>query len=135
MNILCLAAKGTVDSAHILYFLGHVSEKLAGAIQRKLTAFSALDTIPSVRSLKILNPKIWGYKGTIYKLRIDCGAESARILLMLDAQNDLVVLHAFLKKTRKTPKKEAETAIRHFDAVCANAELMPLFPSALENRR
>ncbi|MEG2829563.1 MAG: hypothetical protein RR903_08835, partial [Edwardsiella sp. (in: enterobacteria)] len=65
MNILCLAAKGTVDSAHILYFLGHVSEKLAGAIQRKLTAFSALDTIPSVRSLKILNPKIWGYKGTI----------------------------------------------------------------------
>ncbi|MDA6076621.1 type II toxin-antitoxin system RelE/ParE family toxin [Edwardsiella anguillarum] len=64
-----------------------------------------MDTIPSVRSLKILNPKIWGYKGTIYKLRIDCGAESARLLFMLDAHNDLVVLHAFLKKTRRTPKK------------------------------
>jgi phage-related protein len=63
------------------------------------------------KSLKTLNSRIWKYKGTIYKLRIDSGKESARILFSKSKDGDLIIIHAFLKSTRKTPAKDARQAI------------------------
>ncbi|WP_370548080.1 type II toxin-antitoxin system RelE/ParE family toxin [Edwardsiella tarda] len=127
MKILCFpAAEG--EAAPMVHFLGQLSGKLAESIKKKLIAFSTQETIYSSSSLKILKPTIWGYKGTIYKLRVDCGAQSARVLFTLSRSNDLVVLHAFLKKTRKTPPKEAEIAIRHLAALNVGADPVPLFP-------
>ena len=62
-------------------------------------------------SLKTLNSKIWKYKGTIYKLRVDNGKESARVLFSKTKDGDLIMIHAFLKSTRKTPAKDARQAI------------------------
>lgn len=125
MKILCLSAEEA--GAPLAYFFAQASGKLAEAINKKLAAFSAQNTIYAASGLKILKPAIWGYKGTIYKLRVDCGAQSARVLFTLNRTNDLVVLHAFLKRTRKTPPKEAAIAIRQLAALNAGVDLLPLF--------
>ncbi|MFN2355943.1 MAG: type II toxin-antitoxin system RelE/ParE family toxin, partial [Desulfopila sp.] len=88
--------------------MNRISEKLAAAICKKFSAYAELNDIYICNSLKVLNPKIWGYKGTIYKLRVDCGKESARILFVKTVDNDIVLLHGFIKKTRKTPRKDAK---------------------------
>jgi len=77
-------------------------------------------------SLKILNPKIWGYKGTIYKLRVDCGKELARVLFVKTPDNDIVLLHGFIKKTRKTPSKDAKIAMGNLERLKNNVEVTQL---------
>jgi len=64
------------------------------------------------KQLKTLNSKIWKYKGTIYKLRIDNGKESARVLFSKSKDGNLKIIHAFLKSTRKTPVKDAQQAMK-----------------------
>ena len=130
MQIFCLAANNTEStptSSSLSDFMQHISTKLASAIEKKFRAYQALNDIYTCNSLKILNPKIWGYKGTIYKLRVDSGKESARILFMCDKNKDIIVLHAFLKKTRKTPKKDADIAMQNFTAASNGAKLQSLF--------
>lgn len=107
-------------------FLHAVSGKLAAAICKKLQAYAELNDIYSCNSLKILNPKIWGYKGTIYKLRVDCGKESARVLFVKTPDNDLVLLHGFIKKTRKTPSRDAKIAMANLERLKNNVELTQL---------
>ncbi|MDO9043081.1 MAG: type II toxin-antitoxin system RelE/ParE family toxin [Desulfocapsaceae bacterium] len=103
-----------------------VSDKLAAAICKKFHAYAELNDIYSCNSLKILNPKIWGYKGTIYKLRVDCGKESARVLFVKTPDNDIVLLHGFIKKTRKTPNKDAKIAMGNLARLKNNVEVTPL---------
>lgn len=107
-------------------FLKKVSDKLAASICRKLHAYTELNDIYICSSLKILNPKIWGYKGTIYKLRVDCGKESARVLFVKTPDGDIVLLHGFVKKTRKTPKKDAKIAMVNLERVNNNVEVTQL---------
>ncbi|WP_338032346.1 type II toxin-antitoxin system RelE/ParE family toxin [Desulfobulbus rhabdoformis] len=107
-------------------FLDQVSEKLASAICKKMQGFAELGEVYSSNSLKILNPRIWGYKGTIYKLRVDCGKESARVLFAKNEENDLVLLHGFLKRTRKTPRKDAMIAMQNLERLRQKIALAPL---------
>ncbi len=107
-------------------FLESISDELAAAICKKLHAYAQANDIFMSNSLKLLKPKIWGYKGTIYKLRVDCGKESARILFARSPANDLALLHGFIKKTQKTPKKDAKIAMANYERVKANAALTPL---------
>jgi len=107
-------------------FLNKVSDKLAAAICKKNHAYTELNDIYICNSLKILNPKIWGYKGTIYKLRVDCGTESARVLFVKTPDNDIVLLHGFIKKTRKTPKKDAKIAMGNLERLKNNVAVTQL---------
>jgi phage-related protein len=104
-------------------FLHSVSEKLAAAICKKLQAYTELGDIYVCNRLTVLNSKIWGYKGVIYKLRVDCGKESARVLFAKTPENDLVMLHGYVKKTRKTPRRDAKTAMHNLDRFNAEAAL------------
>ena len=124
MNILSLQAGDGL--CEFEGFLNRVSAKLAAAICKKLLAYVELDGMYSSNSLKILNPRIWGYKGTIYKLRVDNGKESARVLFAKSADNDIVLVHGFIKTTRKTPKKEAKIAMENFQRLKENAPLARL---------
>ena len=124
MNILSL--HGPDGLPEFEGFLRLVSGKLAAAICRKMQAYSEFDDVYSCSSLKILNPGIWGYKGTIYKLRVDCGKESARVLFVKTPANDIVLLHGFVKKTRKTPEKDARIAILNFQRLKNNGAVGPL---------
>ena len=107
-------------------FLNTVSDELAAAICKKLHAYTEANDIYSSNSLKILKPKIWGYKGTIYKLRVDCGKESARVMFTKTPHNDIVLLHGFIKKSRKTPNKDAKTAIGNLERIKSNVEVTEL---------
>jgi len=107
-------------------FLQKVSEKLAAAICKKFHAYAELNDLYQCNSLKVLNPRIWGYKGTIYKLRVDYGKESARVLFAKTADNDIVLLHGFIKKTRKTPAKDAKIALANFARLKNHAAVNPL---------
>ena len=121
-----LSIKECSDLSEFELFLNKVSNELAAAICKKLQAYAEINEIYIGNRLKILKPKIWGYKGTIYKLRVDCGKESARILFVKTPDNDIVVLHGFIKKTRKTPKKDAKIAMGNLERVKNNVEVTQL---------
>lgn len=54
------------------------------------------------------------YKG-LMELRIQQGNDASRIFYFLPICNKFVLLHGFVKKDQKTPKKELETALRYKD--------------------
>lgn len=129
MDVFYFAPSGLDKGRDLIQFFDQISPKLATTICKKVSAYASLGQIHTSNSLKTLNARIWGYKGTIYKLRVDCGKESARVLFMQTRQHDLVMLHGFLKKTRKTPEKDARIAIAQFDLV-QQGEPLTRFPLA-----
>jgi phage-related protein len=93
-------------------FFDDISEGLRIKIYDKFQSFVQHGGVYHNKHLKTLNSKIWKYKGTIYKLRIDNGKESARVLFAQSTDGNLTIIHAFLKSTRKTPMKEARQAMK-----------------------
>lgn len=77
--------------------------------QKKKTAFvlSLIEDIPIV-------PKEYfkKMKGTddLWEVRIQSGHDSFRLLGFFDGTELIILNHAFAKKTKKTPKKEIQTA-------------------------
>jgi phage-related protein len=124
MKILGIQEENGISEFEL--FLQKVSDKLAAAICKKFHAYAELNDLYQCNSLKVLNPRIWGYKGTIYKLRVDCGKESARVLFAKTADNDIVLLHGFFKKTRKTPAKDAKIAMANFERLKNHTAVSPL---------
>ncbi len=109
MNIL-LVEKNKMTRPLYLFFDG-ISEGLRIKIYNKFQSYVQHGNVYHCKQLKTLNSKIWKYKGTIYKLRIDNGKESSRVLFSKSKDGNLKIIHAFLKSTRKTPVKEAQQAI------------------------
>ena len=109
MNILLV--KKNKMSCPLYLFLDEISIGLRIKIYNKFQSYVQYGELYHGKNLKTLNSKIWKYKGTIYKLRIDNGNESARVLFSKSTEGDLKIIHAFLKSTRKTPAKEARQAI------------------------
>ena len=124
MKILTIQENNDLSEFEV--FLNNVSDELAAAICKKFHAYTEVNDIYISNRLKILKPKIWGYKGTIYKLRVDCGKESARVMFVKTPHNDIVLLHGFIKKTRKTPNKDAKIAIGNFERIKNNVEVTQL---------
>jgi len=109
MNIHLAEVNKTTRPLYL--FFDAISEGLCIKIFNKFQSYVQYGDVYHSKSLKTLNSKIWKYKGTIYKLRIDNGNESARVLFSKSKDGNLIIIHAFLKSTRKTPKKEAGQAI------------------------
>lgn len=109
MNIL-LVEKNKMTRPLSLFF-DSISEGLRIKIYNKFQSYVQLGDVYHGKHLKTLNSKIWKYKGTIYKLRVDNGKESARVLFARSKDDNLIIIHAFLKSTRKTPAKDAKHAI------------------------
>ena len=109
MNIL-LVEKNKMTRPLYLFFDG-ISEGLCTKIFNKFQSYVQYGDVYHGKHLKFLNSKIWKYKGTIYKLRVDNGNESARVLFSKSKEGDLKIIHAFLKSTQKTPAKDAQQAV------------------------
>ena len=109
MNILLVEKNKMTIPLYL--FLGDISEGLCTKIYNKFQSYVQHGDVYHGKHLKTLNSKIWKYKGTIYKLRIDNGKESARVLFSKSNDGNLIIIHAFLKSTRKTPAKDAKQAI------------------------
>ena len=110
MNIF-LIEKNKMTHPLYIFFEG-ASEGLHIKIYNKFQSYVQYESIYDSKHLKTLNSKIWKYKGTIYKLRVDNGNESARVLFSKSNDGNLIIIHAFLKSTRKTPAKDARQAIK-----------------------
>ena len=103
--------KKSKTTCPLYLFFNSVSDGLNLKIFNKFQSYVEYGNLYKGKGLKTLNSKIWKYKGTIYKLRIDNGKESARVLFSRSKDDNLIIIHGFLKSTRKTPKKEARQAI------------------------
>ena len=57
---------------------------------------------------------------------MDCGKESAWVLFVKTLGNDIVLLHGFIKKTRKTPGKDAKIAMQNFERLKNNVAVTEL---------
>ncbi|MCK5918307.1 MAG: type II toxin-antitoxin system RelE/ParE family toxin [Cocleimonas sp.] len=112
MNIF-LVEKDNKTRPLYLFFDG-ISKSLNLKIYNKFQSYVQYGDVYYGKQLKSLNSKIWKYKGTIYKLRVDHRNESARVLFSKSKEGDVKIIHAFLKSTRKTPAKEAQQAIKIF---------------------
>ncbi|MET0047532.1 MAG: type II toxin-antitoxin system RelE/ParE family toxin [Sedimenticola sp.] len=109
MNILLV--KQNKMTRPLYLFFGDTSEGLRTRIYNKFQSYVQHGDVYHCKHLKTLNSRIWKYKGTIYKVRVDNGKESARVLFSKSKDGYLTIIHAFLKSTRKTPAKEAQQAI------------------------
>ena len=115
MNILL--AEDHKMTRPLYLFFDSISEGLYTNIYNKFQTYSQHGDVYHGKNLKTLNSKIWKYKGTIYKLRVDNGKESARVLFSKLRDGNLIIIHAFLKSTRKTPAKEAKQAIAIYQSL------------------
>ncbi len=52
------------------------------------------------------------YKG-LFELRVRFSSDSTRIFYFVYENNTFVLLHAFMKKTNKTPERELKKALRY----------------------
>ena len=52
------------------------------------------------------------YRG-LFELRIQQGSDISRIFYVLPVGNEFVLLHGFVKKGRRTPPQELDTAVRY----------------------
>lgn len=60
--------------------------------------------------------KIEGDKyGGLWELRIKFASDISRIFYFMPEGNTFILLHGYLKKTDKTPKKELKTAKKYID--------------------
>lgn len=62
-------------------------------------------------------------RGKIRELRIDFGNNRHRILYFTFVNQNIILLHAFLKKTPKTPEREIEIAEENYKQVLKEREL------------
>ncbi len=115
MKLLLVEKNKTTRPLHL--FLEGISQGLHIKIHNKFQSYVQHEGVYPSKSLKTLNSKIWKYKGTIYKLRVDNGNESARVLFARSKDGNVIIIHAFLKSTRKTPVKDARQAIKIYQSL------------------
>ena len=58
------------------------------------------------------SPYVKHLRGKLWELRIRAGRKAYRIIYFAYVGQQFVLLHGFLKKTRKTPRRELEIAER-----------------------
>ena len=62
--------------------------------------------------LQLGAPYVKSLQGKLWELRIRSGRKAYRVIYFAFTGRRFILLHAFLKKTQKTPKKELATAER-----------------------
>jgi len=68
--------------------------------------------------LQAVIPYIKKFSGTpLWEIRV-VGKNSMRILFVTRMGNQIVLLHAFFKKTQKTPSREIAIALTRFKEIC-----------------
>jgi phage-related protein len=55
-----------------------------------------------------------GHHG-LWELRVKFSADISRIFYFMDVKGAFILLHGFVKKSEKTPKREIETALKYRD--------------------
>ena len=85
-------------------FLDSLSGKEAQKVVWVLKLIEEFDSIPKRYFKKLVNTE------DIWEIRVDGRDKTYRILGFFDGNKIVVLNHAFIKKTRKTPKRNIEIA-------------------------
>ncbi len=59
-------------------------------------------------------------RGKIWELRISFGKNYYRIFYFISTGKRIILLHAFLKKTKRTPRQEKEKATNNYEDFISN---------------
>lgn len=97
----------------VLEYLDTLSEK----VQAKIISY--IDLLLENRG-KLKYPYARHIKGKIWELRIDFAKNYYRIFYFIFVGKRIVLLHAFSKKTDKTPKRELRKTINNYEDFISN---------------
>jgi len=89
----------------VLEYLKNLDPKTKAKATRALDLLEQYGPAIGMPHVRMLDSAV-----SLYELRIPFGGQAHRILFSKD-QNKLVLVHGFLKKSEKTPKKELEIGV------------------------
>lgn len=65
--------------------------------------------------IEATEPLVRNIEGKIWELRIKSAGDISRIFYFFHVDKNIILLHGFVKKTQKTPKKEINTANKYLN--------------------
>ncbi|MFH1487123.1 MAG: type II toxin-antitoxin system RelE/ParE family toxin [Chloroflexota bacterium] len=89
-----------------------VQEFLEGLDARTLARFIASTEQLVLRNISAREPLVSHLEGKVWEIREQSGPNTYRLLYFVASRRRIVLLHGFQKKTRKTPRREIEVALR-----------------------
>ena len=104
----------------IFFYIGANGESPVRAFIAGLDDKTRVRIGSSIERLRTLNtqarePLVKHLEGKLYELRIESSTNIYRVLYFFFTGRRIVLLHAFQKKSQKTPAKEIETALQHMN--------------------
>lgn len=75
----------------------------------KAKAFWEIDLL-AIHGTSLKEPYVKHIKGALWELRVKFSSDIARVFHFYPLAHKIILLHGFVKKTDKTPKREIETA-------------------------
>lgn len=94
---------------------GHIPvEEYLETLDKKHRA-KIISYIELLRSMdgRFYEPYAKHVQGSIWELRVDLGRRASRLFYFLAREQRIVMLHAFTKKSQKTPRREMERALKY----------------------
>ena len=64
---------------------------------------------------RLTEPHAKHIEGKLWELRIKSSSDISRIFYFLHSGDDIILLHGFVKKTQKTPRREINRASEYLD--------------------
>ncbi len=86
------------------------SEIEALPVKLRARLFRPLEAVENVGLEALREPHVKHLQGKLWKLRVRAEGEIVRGIYVTAAERRLVVLHVFVKKSRRTPRRALETA-------------------------
>jgi len=109
----------------IQYYIDHKGKTLVGDYINELSKKEQLKVFSYLEILKdrkgyLDEPYSKHIKGKIRELRVDFSKSRHRIFYFTFIGKKIILLHAFLKKTKKTPNQEIKKAINNYQDFLIN---------------
>lgn len=79
------------------------------SIKHQAKALRDIDVLEKYGSA-LTEPSVKHIRGKLWELRIKSASDISRIFYFIHVGKNIVLLHGFVKKTKKTPNREIETA-------------------------
>ncbi|MBU2545213.1 type II toxin-antitoxin system RelE/ParE family toxin [Patescibacteria group bacterium] len=116
---------GTSEEYRIQYYVDHKGKTLVEDYINKLSKKEQLKFFSYLEILKdsqgyLDEPYSKHIKGKIRELRVDFSKNHHRIFYFTFINKKIILLHAFLKKTKKTPNQEIKKAINNYQDFLIN---------------
>lgn len=90
-------------------FFSELSDKMLAKVLRQIELLAD-------QGIEVKEPHAKHVEGPIWELRVKYSTNICRILYAVCGHNEIVLLHGFVKKTNKIPKRELDIARKRLNA-------------------